>query len=52
MILHNEKYAFFVTFKKNKTYALRWTNQAVVSDKNKFGTPAQAAGRLPGQVVK
>ena len=28
MILHDENYAFFVAFKKNKTYALRWTNQA------------------------
>ena len=27
MILHDENYAFFVAFKKNKTYALRWTNQ-------------------------
>ena len=27
MILHNENYAFFVAFQKNKTHAIRWTNQ-------------------------
>jgi hypothetical protein len=39
MIMHDENYGFFVTFKKNRTYTLRWKNQkskAVVSEKEEF----------------
>ena len=44
MILHDEDYAFFVAFKKNKTYALRWTNQ---QSKSRGIRQKKSSGPLP-----